>query len=273
MHKTIRAATLITGVALCCGVGTPLWAVDGVILIDQNKALAGNVTPGDTPGYPVTISLSGSYRLSGNLTVPNENTTAIDVTGAASMVSIDLNGFAIIGPTACDVAIPPVCSPVAADPGNIFGPGDGVRSNIDGSLTVRNGTIRGMGRVAVFVSGAPLVIVDQVQIRDNGLGGLFIGIGNVTNSVVSRNGGNGITLNQGVVKGNHITRNGGSGVIATGLQINVLENTILQNSAFGIDFSAAGAYGSNILSSNVSGAVSGSGVQVSGNVCNGVACP
>ena len=42
-------------------------AVDGVTLIDQNKALAGSVTPGDTPGFPVTISQPGSYRLSGNL--------------------------------------------------------------------------------------------------------------------------------------------------------------------------------------------------------------
>ncbi len=42
---------------------SPAGAVDGVVLIDQNRALAGNVTPGDTPGFPVTISLSGSYRL------------------------------------------------------------------------------------------------------------------------------------------------------------------------------------------------------------------
>lgn len=272
MYAKIRAVTFIAGVALYCGIATPLWAVDGVILIDQNKALAGNVTPGDAPGFPVTISLSGSYRLSGNLTVPNENTTAIDVTGAASAVSIDLNGFAILGPTVCDTSIPPVCSPVAADP-SIFGPGVGIRSSVDGSLTIRNGAIRGMGRNGVFVSGSPLVSLDQLQVRDNGLGGLFIGIGNVTNSIVSRNGGHGIILNQGVVKGNHITRNGGSGVTASGLQINVLENTILQNSAFGIDFGATGAYGSNVLSSNVSGAVSGSAFQVSGNVCNGALCP
>jgi hypothetical protein len=40
------------------------------VLIDQNRALAGNVTPGDNPGFPVTLSLPGSYRLSGNLTAP-----------------------------------------------------------------------------------------------------------------------------------------------------------------------------------------------------------
>ena len=76
-------------------------AVDGVVLIDQNKALAGNVTPGDAPGFPVTISRSGSYRLSGDLTVPDAATTAVDVTNTAADVSIDLNGFSISGPVVC----------------------------------------------------------------------------------------------------------------------------------------------------------------------------
>ena len=40
-------------------------AVDGVVLIDQSRALAGNVTPGDTAGFPITISQPGSYRLDG----------------------------------------------------------------------------------------------------------------------------------------------------------------------------------------------------------------
>ena len=51
--------------------------------------MAGNVTPGDTPGFPVTISKAGSYRLSGNLTVPNKDTTAILI--VADDVTLDLN--------------------------------------------------------------------------------------------------------------------------------------------------------------------------------------
>jgi hypothetical protein len=72
-----------------------VYAVDGVILIDQNHALAGGLTPGDAPGFPIPISQFGSYRLSGNLTVPDTNTTAIAIT--ANHVTIDRNGFAIIG--------------------------------------------------------------------------------------------------------------------------------------------------------------------------------
>ena len=76
--------------AFLCGLSTAAFAVDGVVLIDQNRALAGNVTPGDAPGFPVTISQPGSYRLSGNLVAPL-NSGAIHI--AASKVTLDLNGF------------------------------------------------------------------------------------------------------------------------------------------------------------------------------------
>jgi hypothetical protein len=44
-------------------------ATIGPIDITQAKALNGSVAPGDTAGFPVTISVPGSYRLMGNLTV------------------------------------------------------------------------------------------------------------------------------------------------------------------------------------------------------------
>jgi hypothetical protein len=269
-----RKIRFVCSIAAALVVGTMrLAAVDGVVLIDQNRALAGNVTPGDAPGFPVTISRSGSYRLSSDLMVPNQNTTAIDVTSSAGSVSIDLNGFAIAGPTVCDASIPPVCAPLANDPSSIFGSGVGVRSLASSTVTVRNGTIRGMGRYGVFVAGSPLVVVDKVEVRDNGFGGLFLGIANVYDSVVSRNGGFGIAGNQGVMRGNLITRNAGSGIVSTGLQLLIIENTIIQNAEFGIEFGATGGYGNNVLSNNVSGAVDGSGVQTGGNVCDGAPCP
>src|SRR2546423_13837918 len=75
------------------------YGVDGIALIDQNRALAGNVTPFDAPGFPVTISQSGSYRLSGNLTGSDVKTNAIEIT--ANDVVIDLNSFVIRGPVTC----------------------------------------------------------------------------------------------------------------------------------------------------------------------------
>src|SRR5882672_6643872 len=100
---------LMVCVCILAAISSSLYAVDGVILIDQNRALAGNITPGDAPGFPVTISQSGSYRLSGNITVPDANTTAIQIT--AAYVTLDLNGFSIIGPTVCTPG-PTTCAPV-----------------------------------------------------------------------------------------------------------------------------------------------------------------
>ena len=62
--------------------------------IDQNKALAGNVTPGDMPGFPITLSVPGSYKLTGNLVVPG-GLNGIEIT--SDNVTLDLNGFRIAG--------------------------------------------------------------------------------------------------------------------------------------------------------------------------------
>ncbi len=45
----------------------PALAVDGVIEINQASALAGGVTPGDSPGFPIHLNNSGAYRLTGDL--------------------------------------------------------------------------------------------------------------------------------------------------------------------------------------------------------------
>jgi hypothetical protein len=110
-------------------------AVDGVFLIDQNRALAGSVTPGDTPGFPIVISQPGSYRLSGSLTVPAA-VNAIMIT--VPNVTLDLNGFAIV--------TTPVTPPASSY--GIFSRTAGAASNI----VVRNGTITGF-TVAFSVFG------------------------------------------------------------------------------------------------------------------------
>src|SRR5438552_8329198 len=119
--------------AVVTALAIPMYAVDGVVLINQSTALAGNVTPGDAPGFPVTISVSGSYKLSGNLTVPDADTTAIRIT--AEDVTVDLNGFSIIGPTVC------LGFPVTSS--SRIGFGADIASDRS-NTTVLNGTIRGM---------------------------------------------------------------------------------------------------------------------------------
>lgn len=184
---------------IIAGLSFQLYAVDGVILIDQNRALVGNVTPGDTPGFPVTISLPGSYRLTGNLTVPDANTTAIQLT--ADNVAIDLNGFSIIGPTVCGFSLAG-CSPI--------GQGVGV-GGARAFITVVNGGIRGMGRFAVQISYGALV--KNVHATSNGSTGFDGGSdGIVSDNRVSYNGGSGILVGAGsVVSGNVATFNRGFG--------------------------------------------------------------
>lgn len=143
-------------------------AVDGVIEINMAVAEAGGVngdTTADPPGFPVVLTVSGSYRLTGNLELPNANTTAIQVQSGASRSTIDLNGFAIRGATNCSPVLGS-CSPLGTGAGiNTASTAIGVR--------VRNGIVIGMGGNGVLLRGQ--ATVRGVQAISNG--GVGIGVG------------------------------------------------------------------------------------------------
>jgi hypothetical protein len=208
-----RGSLLLIGIALAI----PLHAVDGVVLINQNAALAGAVTPGDAPGFPVTISVPGSYKLSGNLTVPDANTTAIAIT--VDGVTIDLNGFAIIGPTVCS-GVPAVtsCSPT--------GTGEGIQS-VNSDITVLNGRIQGMGSRGVHLSGDHLR-VEKIRAISNGGDGIFArsaaGNSEVIACIASNNGFSGILVN-GVATGNTASGNLHEGIVFEGAGFNNVART------------------------------------------------
>ena len=211
---------------LLAGLSGSLYAVDGVVLIDQNRALAGNVTPGDSPGFPVTISLPGSYRLAGNLTVPNESTSGIVIT--ADLVTIDLNGFSIIGPTVC-TGNPTVtsCSPQ--------GTGSGVDSSAK-YITVMNGRVHGMGNIGVSLGGFGSY-VERVQADSNGNAGINVHYGAAINNIANYNGSDGIRGSSITVTGNtaHFNRINGIDVACPS---SVIGNTATLN---GNNIGATGA--------------------------------
>ena len=286
MVARIRASFAIATIAALVVLSLPptARAVDGVILIDQNRALAGNVTPGDAPGFPVTITRSGSYRLSSDLTLPNADTTGIQITSAADHVTIDLNGFAIVGPTVCSG--PPGgavtdCDPTSAVPAT---QGIGILSNATASVTIRNGTIRGAGSTGIRVtSDSPFdpsaaVTISEVHIVSNGGDGIRSGGRGtiVRNNVVRRNGAAGIGAANGLVEGNSIRENLGNGVLMLGLSLLVLDNHIEFNGGFGVRNSiAAGpvALGRNKIVSN-GGTILGGFLQLQPNQCgNDLTCP
>ena len=113
-HCLCRSLILFFGACL------PALAADGVVEINQAKALAGGVTAGDTAGFPVTLFANGSYVLTSDLDLATPgaapNTHAIVVN--AGNVTIDLNGFSIFGSTQCGPPHPVVCT--------TFGTGNGI---------------------------------------------------------------------------------------------------------------------------------------------------
>jgi hypothetical protein len=242
-----------------------LYAVDGVVLIDQNHALAGNITPGDTPGFPVTISQSGSYRLTGNLTVPDANTTAIQIT--ASYVNLDLNGFSIIGPVVC-TSTPATCPAP--------GQGVGVQGGTGGQpsprgVRVSNGIVRGMGSLGIGLFGGGNV-VERITAENNAGGGI-IAAGNVFQSSANQNGAFGIfaTIIQdstadenhdvgiqidaegGVAIGNAAHINGKEGISSP--NGTVMGNTVTLNKGFGIKAVCPSSIVNNTVVANALGTI------------------
>jgi hypothetical protein len=152
-------------------------AVDGVILIDQAKSLAGGVTPGDEPGFPVTISQPGSYRLAGNLRVP-EGVRGVVI--GARHVTLDLNGFTLSGPR---------CGPARCNTGGGTGSnGAGVHVEQPFARLV-NGSIDAFNGSGVWAeASAHSLALDQMTLSRNGVDGATL----VANSTVrdSRFAGN-----------------------------------------------------------------------------------
>jgi hypothetical protein len=214
--------TAALSVALLASLVGGVEAVDGVQEINQELALAGNVTPGDGPGFPVTISLSGSYRLSGNLRNNAPDVDVIDIT--AANVTLDLKGFTIQGPRElCFNRIVPTWCGHA-----IFG--DGVVSP-RGAANVRvfNGTIRSVVHTGVWLAG-PNTRIDGLTVTRNGGYGIVVGEGAlVSNNIVTHNGLRGITrkslsLNEGIptAVGNVVQLNGKEGLYGFVMRDNVL---------------------------------------------------
>jgi hypothetical protein len=213
------------------GAASVAYAVDGVVLIDQNRALAGGVTAGDAPGFPVSITQPGSYRLSGNLNVPS-GTSGIVI--EADYVTIDLNGFRIAGAGA-QLSLSGITT------GGVARIGIAVRNGtitdfLDGvSLFAVNGVrsgeiqrIRAINNVVGIDSGDNAIVNENTVI-----GNLFFGIAAGRNSVITGNvaSGNDTGMFVGpnsVATGNTLSQNHDVGLFVRCLS-NVIGNTTSAN--------------------------------------------
>jgi hypothetical protein len=159
-HVTTAAGVLMMVAFLIAPVAR---AADGVAEISEACAALTGCFSGDAAGYPVTIdgSAGGSYRLTSNLIMPDENTDGIVV--SSSDIGIDLNNFAIIG-IACLGAITD-CTPAS-------GLGSGVErtSSLVRGVSVKNGSITGMGLYGVLLGNQ--AEISGLRVRWNRVDGI-----------------------------------------------------------------------------------------------------
>ncbi len=307
-----RAAIIAAAVLLLsCGVAT---AGDGVIEINQACALNTGCMQFDAPGFPVEIQSPGSYILTSNLdtrSLGNPEVTVINV--QAADVTIDMNGFQIVGPVNCS-GLPPA-EPRLCTPQNLIN-GQGISGAVSG-MTVRNGSIRGVPGTGVQCGLG--CRVENVSVMDSAGGGISVETGSVvdgcitsgnqfagisassgsTGSVVHdsssfRNGGEGIHATLTTIRGSTFAHNRGDGIFTNSGSV-VIENTIQNNNGNGIRLSTSiatgnnirgnalfgitavgkSAYGGNLIQDN-GGTVAGgtAAVQMGTNVCDGnTTCP
>jgi hypothetical protein len=167
-------------------------------------------------GFPYKIKKSGSYKLTSNLEVP-AGKDAIEV--LADDVTIDLNGFGIIGPVVCS-GFPTVC------PSATTGVGIKAIVGADGSpgpaaVKVMNGFVRGMGSHGIFLQGDGS-LVSKVTSRSNAGTGMIVD-GMVSESSAIANGSTGMLVV--IVSSSEATSNVGDGIILDGrggVALNVL---------------------------------------------------
>jgi parallel beta-helix repeat protein len=271
--KCLTHLTLLS--VLSVGATSPAWAVDGVIEINDARVKKNG---GD---YPFVVSQPGSYRLTGNLT-PGQGKVAISIT--VNNVTVDLNGFAIIGPGAG------LASGVTVMAG---------QSNI----TVRNGTIRSMGGTGI-VAGS-FARVEKVQSINNLGSGVSVGsFSTVSGNIASGNGLTGIDVGQGsTVSGNTVSQNARSGIVLAGGctvtgntalgngtdatapnrdGINgtndgntLIGNTARNNAGTGLRLGATSGFTNNVLTGNgdgTAGAQRSGGIMMGVNICSNAVC-
>jgi hypothetical protein len=285
-------------------------ANDGRIQISQADALAGSVTASDSPGFPVTLDAAGSYVLTSDLIVASAASHAIALT--TGDVTIDLNGFSIIGPASCTGGASNgtdlVCTPVGA--------GNGIDANHD-FVTIRNGTVRGFGNRGLSLGSS--CRVSDVTVTENVTDGMYflndciirhsvawrngedgfhgdnvvLLVGNTSNrnkaygmradegsafigNTASDNGTDGIAgfVGTNVVRNNSAESNGNFGIRASAGAV-VTGNMLRNNDTTQLLLNALAGYGQNIITLSTNGDVTVTGgVDMGDNDCNGsTTCP
>jgi hypothetical protein len=230
-------------------------ASDGLLEINQACAVNTGCFTGDSPGFPVTITQPGSYRLTGNLDLSAENANTHGIHATAPATTVDLGGFRITGPASCSGN----CSAITCSGGGL---GVGVLLDVGaiGSV-VRNGTVHNMGSTGIGV-GALDSRVEKVTAFHN----VQDGIGGdqhimVLNVIAFENGQDGIDVDAGSsVDGSKTTCNANDGIQIDGPGGIATRSIARENGGNGFDLAGYGKYRDNVSTANGSPDTCGGGI-------------
>jgi hypothetical protein len=254
-------------------------AGDGAIEINGVAAAAGGVTPGDAPGFPVSLSRPGRYVLTGDLELGSPGTTAIEL--LADGITLDLNDFTIRGVVACTAGSPTSCTPSGSGVGivgaaaysvvrrgRVLGMGNdcirlGTAARVEGLLVAEcgdEGVEVGLfadvrDTTSIDVAGDGIVVGGSARVRDSqafGSGGFGIRTTShaiVAGNQVAANGSGGLWVVDGVVRENSVVGNGGSGVLVEGSAV-VLGNLVGNNGGNGVAGLVGGRADSVVVAQN-----------------------
>jgi hypothetical protein len=220
-------------------------ASDGVI----------DINPG-TFVYPYTITQPGTYRLMGDLQSVGPDRDAIFVD--AVHVTIDLNGFFILGPNRCiEVGCTPSSIKAGIQTGNVY------------DLTVKNGTIIGFDHA---ISGADHITLKNLIIRLQGDDAVKVGdYLRVVDCTIIENREDGIDAGHSAfITGSVISDNRRSGIKVD--DDSFISGCLFNNNRrYGVETVST----TSIANSNFNGNFTDpylNGVALDSNVCDGAIC-
>ncbi|HEY5912188.1 MAG TPA: right-handed parallel beta-helix repeat-containing protein [Verrucomicrobiae bacterium] len=188
--------------------------------IEPRTPVGAETTPGGASSL-YSITQPGAHYLTANvLGVTNRYGIAID----ADNVTLDLNGFALIGVTNSRAGI--------------------IIMNTSSNICVRNGAIQGWGGAGMYMGSGYGCIYEGLRLSGNGAEGLRAGLVSVVKACTAiGNSGVGISASMGsVVTGCAMRNNAGHGLLASNSGVLVSECNSLENGGDGFHGATSVSY-------------------------------
>jgi parallel beta-helix repeat protein len=221
MKRTSKIYFILWILFFVAAIPVTAYAVDGQIKIAQ----------GPSTTFPIVIDQPGSYVLTSNIIVSSTSANGIEI--ATDDVTLDLNGHVLTGPKS--------------------GTGNGINTVDSNNITVINGIVRDFGAFGVNLMGlASNRQVKDIKAFENGITGILVQHGVVTDCIANYNGGDGITITYSSIINSVANYNDMRGIHASE-HCSVINCTTLGNASHGVYTPIAPATITNCTSTDNTG--------------------